>query len=450
MSAMSCCQCPVATLSTSTLIDLSDTWDTTPPRCCKTNDVLSPWKCDRQSVVKEASRAHRTGKTKKDNSRQHSPSWLSAGRVENEAVQTALRKNARFRGALTTVLSAERRQPVEEGFQHLEHVEQYIEQYRATRHALLHRPLNQTNSDTHNKTAHELSASSTSLTAKKERHQAAGGCDLFNGNPPRHSSDKARQLESTSATGRHMSRGVVFRTSQSEMTSPGVCHVSSSTVKMAVTGSQMGGNKNKVYGERGRRRIQWGDNSRRRQRAPCRKLYLTWRQYRKYFLVPTSSTCVTQEEASDQSEAREEEGGGYVERSTTPAPTMPCRATTCVAVLDYDQSRVATPTSPFQLDQSARQKQTKSAVFPTVGKPGERERTRRPQTDGGVKGRRSDKGQHGDVTRPGLVGRSRSDLVGEGRPRLTICTAVDIQEAVKDLALSLGNKKPLTKTVGSP
>ena len=239
---------------------------------------------------------------------------------------------------------------------------------------------------------------------------------------------------------------------------------------MAVTGKRLESGKNNVQGERGRNTFRFGKSQRVivAESPKCKRIYLTWRQYLKYFSKPAPRH-------HDQNEVdggEKDSNGGYTERPATPHHPVPPRAATCVPVLDYDQSRVGTPVSPFRIDQSARSRHARSATsIPDRRSPRDLDYDR---SLGGtpVSTIRVDQSARSTHVRSATSTRDRRNTVGLSerdilmpwqrpssekrrqvctaagrvnatRTRLAICTVIDIQAAIRELAMSLGTKKPL-------
>lgn len=290
----------------------------------------------------------------------------------------------------------------------------------------------------------------------------------------------------------HQSDGA---TSRPPRTAP---HVTSAPAKMAVRGTQLESGKHNAQGERGRNTFRFGKGRRRvivAESPKCKRIYLTWRQYVKYFSQPASRRQGQHDNDNDDDEVDgsvERDGNsGYAERPATPHQTAaaePPRAATCVPVLDYDQSRVGTPVSPFRVaaGQSARSRHARSAtsrrsvaagdldfdqwraggtthVSPIrIDQPARSKsawsakRSSAPGRSTNSPGMSSEEDALLNAWQPQLSSEKRRQACKGGRvrvnatrTRLAICTAIDIQTAVRDLALSLGTKKPLIKHTSS-
>ena len=174
---------------------------------------------------------------------------------------------------------------------------------------------------------------------------------------------------------------------------------------------------------------------------------------------------------------------GYAERPTTPCSivTVPSpvssspepspimqRAATWVPVLDFDQSRVSTPVSPFKIDQSRRLAHSasagclKSAEFDFHHKPNvrfRREKTsldlsdhqRTKMTSQTLKSKllKSKNKPSTDSTNVNFAVTGKSHISESLQPaklKLAICSVMDIQAAIQELALNLGVNKNMLKT----
>ena len=268
---------------------------------------------------------------------------------------------------------------------------------------------------------------------------------------------------------------------------------------MAVRGKQLESGKHNAQGERGRNTFRFGKGRRRvivAESPKCKRIYLTWRQYVKYFSQPASRRQGQHDNdiADDEVDGSVERDGnsGYAERPATPHQTAaaePPRAATCVPVLDYDQSRVGTPVCPFRVaaDQSARSRHARSAASQRSVAAGDLDfdqswaggtthisriridpqparsksawsakRSSAPGRSRNSPGLSPEEDALLNPWQPQLSSEKRRQTCKGGRgrvnatrTRLAICTAIDIQTAVRDLALSLGTKKPLIKHTSS-
>ena len=292
----------------------------------------------------------------------------------------------------------------------------------------------------------------------------------------------------------HQSDGA---TSRPPRTAP---HVTSAPAKMAVRGEQLESGKHNAQGERGRNTFRFGKSRRRvivAESPKCKRIYLTWRQYVKYFSQPASRSQGQNDNGNDKDDdevdgsVERDDNSGYAERPATPHQTAaaePFRAATCVPVLDYDQSRVGTPVSPFRVPagQSARSRHARSATSQRSVAAGDldfdqwragrttpaspiridqparsksawsAQRSSAPGRSTNSPGLSSEEDALLNPWQPQLSSEKKRQTCKGGRvrvnatrTRLAICTAIDIQTAVRDLALSLGTKKPLLKHTSS-